>query len=339
MTENKLLWHYCSLDTFFNIIKYQSIRLSDVYKSNDYLEKEGFQKLIRETIMEEYFSDKIEMCENFQDFLCCNFLNSNNDLLNNYCFCLTDKVDSQLHWQYYADSGKGVALGFEALSLMFNEGSDVELVKMNYNQQNLKEKIKDIIESIHLLFETNSDTNEMSPEVMVKLYELKDLRKTYKSMAFCDESEYRLIIQGEEHKKLFTYNRQKIKNQNQSIEYELFPVDYMCAGDVIKSFYTLSFKNYFKQYDGNKDFLVKKIILGPRCKESKDEIERFISDQLVISNIDYKACLEESKIINKLMRQIFPKAMCSKQSSNDVVFSKRRVPLKIEITKSKLSLS
>ena len=38
-TDTKdLLWHYCSNDTFIEILKHQTIRLSDITKSNDYME-------------------------------------------------------------------------------------------------------------------------------------------------------------------------------------------------------------------------------------------------------------------------------------------------------------
>lgn len=35
---NEVVYHYCSVDTFFNIIKNSSIWLSDIAKSNDYQE-------------------------------------------------------------------------------------------------------------------------------------------------------------------------------------------------------------------------------------------------------------------------------------------------------------
>ena len=35
---NEVVYHYCSVDTFFNIIKNSSMWLSDISKSNDYQE-------------------------------------------------------------------------------------------------------------------------------------------------------------------------------------------------------------------------------------------------------------------------------------------------------------
>lgn len=35
---SKKVYHYCSVDTFYSIISNQTFRLSDITKSNDYLE-------------------------------------------------------------------------------------------------------------------------------------------------------------------------------------------------------------------------------------------------------------------------------------------------------------
>lgn len=48
----RTLYHYCSIETFANILKNKSIWLSDIQQSNDYLEleymKSFFAKRIRE---------------------------------------------------------------------------------------------------------------------------------------------------------------------------------------------------------------------------------------------------------------------------------------------------
>lgn len=50
-----IIYHYCSLDTFVQIVKNKTIRLSDLDKTNDFMEKKmgsgavtgGFKKRIR----------------------------------------------------------------------------------------------------------------------------------------------------------------------------------------------------------------------------------------------------------------------------------------------------
>lgn len=44
--SDEILWHYCSLEAFYNIIKTHSIRLNDVYQSNDYTERRVFINLL-----------------------------------------------------------------------------------------------------------------------------------------------------------------------------------------------------------------------------------------------------------------------------------------------------
>ena len=52
--KSKTLYHYCSLDTFLNIIKNSSIWLSDVQKSNDCREMAWFRQQYYEFLLEKY---------------------------------------------------------------------------------------------------------------------------------------------------------------------------------------------------------------------------------------------------------------------------------------------
>ena len=47
------IYHYCSLDTFAQIIKNKTIRLSDLNKTNDYMEKKWGMKLLYRTLCDE----------------------------------------------------------------------------------------------------------------------------------------------------------------------------------------------------------------------------------------------------------------------------------------------
>ena len=38
--KNNIIYHYCSMDSFIGIITNKNIRLSDAYKTNDYIELE-----------------------------------------------------------------------------------------------------------------------------------------------------------------------------------------------------------------------------------------------------------------------------------------------------------
>lgn len=42
----KSIYHYCSLETFSQIIKNKTIRLSDLNKTNDYMEKKWGERFV-----------------------------------------------------------------------------------------------------------------------------------------------------------------------------------------------------------------------------------------------------------------------------------------------------
>ena len=51
--QPKTLYHYCSLQTFYDIIKNKSIWISDVEKSNDFLELISMRQLFEKEMNEE----------------------------------------------------------------------------------------------------------------------------------------------------------------------------------------------------------------------------------------------------------------------------------------------
>lgn len=336
--NNDILWHYCSMQTFFNIISSKSIRLNDIYKSNDYLEKVGFQKLLKQTVINKYFTKQVTVPNKYRDFLLCNFVNDQNENLSNYCFCLTDKEDSQLHWGYYANNGTGVAIGFKKSAFSFNESDNIELIKINYNKDDIVKNIEKKLDDLFLIFKENPKASELDSNVFTCLNEIYSLGKTFKSETFGDESEYRLLLPGEEREGTFNYLHKTVKSVDNSITYKLLPIDYQCVNDSIKSFYTLSFEKYFEMYNMNSDFFIKKIVLGPKCKENTTEIKQFISNQLMLSRTNYDKCVNKSIAISKLLKECSHDDSNIGENTNDIQFELSTNNFELNIEKSKLSL-
>ena len=57
----ELIYHYCSLETFVQIIKNKTIRLSDLDKTNDYMEKRWGMELLQEALKGELEDNCISM--------------------------------------------------------------------------------------------------------------------------------------------------------------------------------------------------------------------------------------------------------------------------------------
>ena len=52
--EGNIIYHYCGVETFLNIIRNHTLRLSDLCKSTDSLELKSLLDAVQEEIMNQY---------------------------------------------------------------------------------------------------------------------------------------------------------------------------------------------------------------------------------------------------------------------------------------------
>ena len=105
---DQILYHYCGLDAFLSIIKNSTLWLSDIRKSNDYLECVYCRDKINEKIRG-FLEDDKEALEAW-DF----GYNINSDLsmdMISYVACFSENKDQLSQWRGYADNGAGIAVG------------------------------------------------------------------------------------------------------------------------------------------------------------------------------------------------------------------------------------
>lgn len=107
---NEVVYHYCSVDTFFNIIKNSSIWLSDIEKSNDYQECVRCREIVNKG-MEEYLRDDVKELQAwntwYEQGVYSNFS------MKTFCVCFSESKDKLSQWRGYAQDGKGIAIGFD----------------------------------------------------------------------------------------------------------------------------------------------------------------------------------------------------------------------------------
>ena len=56
---SRKLYHYCSLETFISIISNKCLRLSDLSKSNDYMERKWIINIIEEALNKSFKDEGI----------------------------------------------------------------------------------------------------------------------------------------------------------------------------------------------------------------------------------------------------------------------------------------
>ena len=148
-----LIYHYCSLDTFVQIVKNKTIRLSDLDKTNDYMEKRWGLQLLKDGLIKELNNHSISMdltedywySENAR-----NHVEQLNNDINSYlshqsliaCFSLEKDLLSQ--WRAYAQDGEGVSVGFDYnyLKRLLKGQRNILIGKVIYDQKKQEEMIR-----------------------------------------------------------------------------------------------------------------------------------------------------------------------------------------------------
>lgn len=220
----KKLYHYCSNQKCFSILKGKSIRMSDIQKSNDYKELSLFFPEIFDKVEELYkqkpfkfkYSGKTgeealqQLLDESYDYW--RFLFQTGKF-SNYVLCFSEVADDLGQWRGYADNGKGCCLGFsfdeiqnycnmsngvlrfEQVIYLVEEG--VEKVMRDTAKKILLELkgLRKWIVSEITLDDNCEDTDELMHfnfDGMLE-YAFTDSLK-YKSHAFHDENEWRLFL-------------------------------------------------------------------------------------------------------------------------------------------------
>ncbi len=187
---DQILYHYCGLDAFLSIIKNSTLWLSDIRKSNDYLECVYCRDKINEKIRG-FLEDDKEALEAW------NFgYNINSDLsmdMISYVACFSENKDQLSQWRGYADNGAGIAVGFSRESfadLKEAAPSHISFRKVIYDEKEQEKFIERIArESIKAM--------ETKPVAQVAAELNQNYRLQFpvlKNASFEEEAEWRIIF-------------------------------------------------------------------------------------------------------------------------------------------------
>lgn len=218
------LYHYCSNETCFSILKNKNIRLSDIQKSNDSMELSLFFPDLIFTIESEYrqnpFPFKYKNETNESGFLL--MLHGSyyywqdqfkNGSFSNFVICFSEFNDMLSQWRGYANDGKGCCIGFSFSSIeqYINANEKVmELAKVQYISKIEKDamihaaarKCLDNVATLREWIVENITHDDDSPDTdgllqynfdgMLEAIFIDSLR--YKSVSFSEENEWRIFL-------------------------------------------------------------------------------------------------------------------------------------------------
>ena len=279
----KTLYHYCSVPTFYNIIKNKSIWLSDISKSNDSQELRGVKDRFWRFSFQQWekhaqarqrigLSDDYNVFKQFEAIM---QLMLKTETYKYCVFCLSEKKDDIGQWRGYADDGRGISIGFPtkpfaALDRLAAEGDDSFSFcfrKVSYGEKAIQEYFDLILDNIDLNLEDTSNhvMNALSSVVPLTL----DVAPWFKNEGFRQEKEWRLIYKKLS-QEILTGEKPEMPKSFQAFSNDLYlgKYGYIPRGNELVSHVEFGINNF--------ENMISEIIIGPKCNISKDEIYLFL---------------------------------------------------------------
>lgn len=287
MEENKLpkeLYHYTSLETFYNIVKGKELWFFDTLSNYDKNEYSLVEKKIKEVLKKEGYSTE--------------GINIERTLGGPYySLSLTSEDDSFFHFHKYANENFGVCIGFdtEALTSALNrlykisEGDIIHIVPMYYqNDKQLEALITQQfkIDEEKLGLNKISDNNPLRTVVLNNVVSalLYKFAKIIKSSNYKTENEYRFFYSEADAliSIILSCTDRLSKKTNKTMLEELalnkenvnkllrFKEDFVCANGKIRRCCQINIAPIINQN------IISKIIIGSKCKNSVDDIKAFL---------------------------------------------------------------
>lgn len=304
--EPEILYHYCSLETFYNIIMNKSIWLSDLSKTNDSQELIWLKETVSELLLKDINSKK--ECDSEES----DSWEATKQLLEHayfetscWGFCLSEKGDNLGQWRGYGDDGLGISIGFKFDKLsgydkpsecIQPQGLEIPLeAKLSFDKvyygtkTGILEKIYQDAENkikqksfLHRYIEdrfndlrrkektakNHSDVKFTNEQIKMIVAESLSLKKGpfYKMSGFKEEKEYRIV---------FSLSKSFGKKAKPLPQTYGWPEGLKCKG------YKYHIRNHmlvshFEIEFGKLDDVIASITIGPKAKVTEKDIECFL---------------------------------------------------------------
>ena len=282
------LYHYCSLSTFYNIIKNQSIWISDLRKSNDFLEIVWLRQLFERKMNEEFNKFILKVPA---DSLDCFIQMRRNiserfriEFSKTWALCLSEEKDLLSQWRGYADNGSGISIGFKKdffnnLRLLHtnrttHQKASIFFDKVSYS----KEEAINCIDTETCLSKC-SNCNTISDFKITICHAITEIGKKasfFKNPAFIEEKEWRIVITF----LMDNFSGADLSSFNTD-EYKFGKLDYIVSNNKLVSHFEIKFPNIKNA--------ISEIVIGPKCTESIVDIKHFLVSLGILENMDDKS--------------------------------------------------
>jgi hypothetical protein len=279
--KEELIYHYCNIESFYEIIKSRVLRLSNAFKMNDYYEGKWILNIFDNLFKELKISINMNVVKSYYKTWI--------ELYRPHIACFSKEEDLLSLWLGYANDANGLSIGFdrnyfEAIAecnnavTNKNEKPDVITIQdVTYEEKDQKQKLKEVIDSEEFkeMIIANKDLN--LGDIFVAM-ELLKLGVIFKNEGFYQEHEVRIIKTFEGLASAIEYFGYMPDTMN--------PFQYKASNNDLKSFIELPLNSE------NIDIpAIKKVIIGPKCRVNEQDIKEFVQKYF-----GYKIKVTKSKI-------------------------------------------
>jgi len=275
------VYHYCSLDSFYNIIKNSNIRLSDIDMSNDYSERKLFKKITSQMINEKKKAAQI-------------FTSSLKKDGHSFVFCLSSGKDLLSQWRGYANDGTGISIGFDFKTLNKINEHNVPIFKfldVIYDKKIQLDLLSSSVDkAISILERSKVENPDNIPNKVSDTFyswwgEIENCNLRFKGSMFSEEKEWRICLSCPD----YTYYESMINRYNIYYrKYDTSPVlpaypriskenRNLTVSNILTTCLNNKIVSYVDCFFSDiKDVLIREIVLGPKCNMNPDEIKNFL---------------------------------------------------------------
>lgn len=302
-----IVYHYCSLDTFFKIVTNHTIRASNIRKSNDYYEIIGcvdsFNIAMKRACIK--YMDENPDNESFKKFFMPKGMKKididdivhsaiDNESCTYYCACFSTQKDLLSQWITYADDGRGVAIAFkeayfyDLIDYCHYKYAEIEYDLNDPNSDRLENIVQYIMKGFCDLDEklNHSATGADYANVIFKVVNAMVYNAVfYKDTSFRAECERRLVfypfgtvrnlrykfVTGTyDRNQMFLDRMMELVEMGENVKkFYRKPIDFAIKSKKISSYVDFDFSKCIK-------YLVPEIILGPKCTIDDLDLKLFL---------------------------------------------------------------
>lgn len=310
------VYHYCTVETFFNIIKNHTLRFSDIEKSNDFMEKKwAIQKClgyIRSNMNNPAYpcSQRPQLAQELLISMEQYFQSYNTMIL---ACCFSSERDLLSQWRGYGDNGGGVSIGIDAHSRFgpaylrtrryfrsprSNRDLPTELCfhRIQYDTEEIQDTVMNLF-STFLNWLPLRISQEQAARTLVRT--IYPALPFFKSKAFSEESEWRCVYfpslpappyqEDTFDEDMF---QDMLLSQKQTIEldsFTLLPMEYRLRQSNLVPYRDLSF-------DAPESSFIKSVTIGPKCMLDRETVKLFLElhgipiplESIHLSDVSYR---------------------------------------------------